>query len=450
MIPRRYVIAVGKAATDTPAHRNRVVDTWRASALLVVVFGHWLAASVWIQDDGAVAVMNTLEWIPYAGWFTWLVQVMPVFFFVGGYANASALENRSSNRRSWITNRFRRLFAPAVPVIVVWTILSFVLRPFIDSGVLYAGVLNATIPLWFLAVYLTLIGVAPITYALWKRFGIATVGALAIGAIAVDIAHVQFGLSWVAWLNLVFVWGAVHQLGYWWYARKMSNRNLPRKSAVALSVTALAVLIAVTWSGLYPVSMITIPGAGTNNATPPTAAILLLGLVQIGIILATAPRVERYAHRPKVWRRVVGLSGLMMTIYVWHLTSLSVVVAAGMFVFNGAALSVEPGIAVWWLTRILFFAILIAVTAALHVPFARFEYDITPYQHNTPMPAVIVAMTAAVVSLGATSFVYLIDEQSQIHWWISILAVITAAVMSAYPSSWRTRDDAPSIENVMG
>ena len=125
MIPRRYVIAVGKAATDTPAHRNRVVDTWRASALLVVVFGHWLAASVWIQDDGAVAVMNTLEWIPYAGWFTWLVQVMPVFFFVGGYANASALESRSSNRRSWITNRFRRLFAPAVPVIVVWTILSF-------------------------------------------------------------------------------------------------------------------------------------------------------------------------------------------------------------------------------------------------------------------------------------------------------------------------------------
>jgi hypothetical protein len=211
-----------------------------------------------------------------------------------------------------------------------------------------------------------------------------------------------------------------------------------------------AILIAVTWSGLYPVSMITIPGAGTNNATPPTSALLLLALVQIGIILATAPRVERYANRPKVWRRVVGLSGLMMTIYVWHLTSLSVVLAAGMFVFNGAALSVEPGIAMWWLTRILFFAILIAVTAALQIPFARFEYDITPYQHNTPMPAVIIAMTAAVVSLGATSFVYLIDEQSQIHWWISILAVITAAVMSAYPSSWRTPDDAPTIENVMG
>lgn len=449
-VPKRYSDAVDEAVENTPSDRNRVVDTWRVGALLIVVFGHWLAASVWIQPDGSVTVLNTLEWIPYAAWATWLVQVMPIFFFVGGYANAAALEKRSANRRSWITNRFRRLYAPAVPVIVVWTLLALVLRPFVSSDVLYSGVLNATIPLWFLAVYLMLIGFAPISYALWKRWGLATVVVLAAGSVAVDIAHFGFGVPNVAWLNLLFVWGAVHQLGYWWHTRKMSDTTLPHKSAIALSLVSLTVLIGVTWSGLYPVSMLDIPGSDLDNATPATTAILLLGLVQIGIILATAPRVERLAFRPRVWRIVVGASGLMMTIYVWHLTALSLVIAASTFAFNGVFLAIEPGTLAWWSTRSIFFVFLIAVTAALHVPFARFETDIDRRVHDRSMVSVLAAMTAGIVVLGATSYVYLINQDAQIHWWIPILAVIIAVVMKAYPASWRLRSDVEPIENAMG
>ena len=72
-VPRRYSSAVDEAVANTPPDRNRVVDTWRVGALLIVVFGHWLAASVWIQPNGSVTVMNTLEWIPYAAWVTWFV-----------------------------------------------------------------------------------------------------------------------------------------------------------------------------------------------------------------------------------------------------------------------------------------------------------------------------------------------------------------------------------------
>jgi len=425
-VPSRYSVAVDEAVANTPPDRNRVVDAWRIGALLIVVFGHWLAASVWVQSDGSTTVMNTLEWIPYAGWATWLVQVMPIFFFVGGYANAAALSKRTLNRRSWITNRFRRLYAPAVPVIVVWTIMAFVLRPFVDSELLYAGVLNATIPLWFLAVYLTFMGFAPISYALWNRWGMVTVAVLVAGAITVDIAHIYFGIGWIAWLNLAFVWGAVYQLGYWWHTRKVSDTSLPH------------------------MSMLDIPGSSQDNVTPPTAAVLLLGFVQIGIILATAPRVERFAFRPRAWRLIVGTSGLMMTIYVWHLTALNLVLTAATFVFNGALLSIEPGTALWWATRPVFFVTLVAVTAALHIPFARFETDIDRRVNNRPMIGIIAAMSAGIVVLGATSYVYLINEDAQIHWWIPIVAVITAIVMKAYPASWRLRTEVEPIENAMG
>ena len=449
-VPSRYSVAVDQAVANTPPDRNRVVDTWRVGALLIVVTGHWLAASVWVQPDGTTTVVNTLEWIPLAAWATWIVQVMPIFFFVGGYANAAALSKRTLNRRSWITNRFRRLFAPAVPVIVVWTILAFALRPFVDSDLLYSGVLNATIPLWFLAVYLTLIILAPVSYALWNRWGMATVAAFVAGALTVDVIHIHFGIGWIAWLNLVFVWGAVHQLGYWWHTRKTSDTSLPHKSAITISVVSLAMLIGVTWFGFYPVSMLDIPGSSQDNVTPPTVAILLLALTQIGIILATAPRVERFAFRPRAWRLIVGTSGLMMTIYVWHLTALTLVLAAGTFLLNGVALSIEPDTVWWWATRPTFLMMLVAVTAALHIPFARFETDIDRRVNNRPMVGIIVAMSAGIVVLAATSYVYLINEDAQIHWWIPIVAVITAIVMKAYPASWRHHPDVEPIENAMG
>lgn len=432
-----YLSSVDKAVDLTPGSRNRVVDTWRVIALLVVVFGHWLAASIWVEPDGTLTVMNTLEWIPYAGWFTWVVQVMPVFFFVGGYANAKALENKTTNRRNWITIRFRRLYSPAVPVIILWTLLAFVLRNFIDDDLVYAGVLNATLPLWFLAVYLMLVAVAPLTYAWWQRWGLWTVGAFAAAALAVDVAYIRLDVAGVGWINLVFVWATVHQLGYWWEARERSGSLISAGRAVGLSATALIALIAVTALEWYPVAMITIPGAGANNVTPPTSAMTLLALIQIGIILSSVGVVGRFAHKRRNWKLVVGVSGFIMTIYVWHLTALSLLLAVGIFTFNGVAFSVEPGTAAWWLTRPVFYAVLILVTSVIVVTFAIFERDIDTTQHSRPMWMVAAGMTATIAALASTAFIHLVERDASINWWIPVLTFVAAVAMRAYPASWK-------------
>ncbi len=436
---RDYLRGVDEAVARTPSRRNRVVDTWRVIALLIVVFGHWLAASIWVDPDGEILVMNTLEWIPYAGWFTWIVQVMPIFFFVGGYANARALEKRSTNRRSWITIRFRRLYAPAVPVIVVWTALVLVLRNFVDADLVYAGTLNATIPLWFLAVYLTLVSIAPLTFAAWHRWGAWTIAAFAVAAVATDVAYRVIDVPGVGWLNLVFVWGAIHQAGYWWADRE-SDGSLPRpRTALTGSAASLAALITVTATGLYPVAMIVIPGAGPQNVTPPSSAILLLAGAQIGVILASTGPVARWATNVRSWRFVVGVSGVMMTVYVWHLTSLSLTIALGAFTFDGFAFTPEPGTVTWWVTRPLFFAVLIVVTAVLVAAFAVFERDIDTSAHDRPMPVVLAGMVATIVALGATSFVYLVNEDASVNGWITVLAALAAGMVGAYPDRWNRR-----------
>jgi uncharacterized membrane protein len=59
-------------------------------------------------------------------------------------------------------------------------------------------------------------------------------------------------------------------------------------------------------------------------------------------------------------------------------------------------------------------------------------------------------MSAAITVLAATSYVYLINEDAQIHWWIPIVALITAIVMKTYPASWRLHSDVEPKENAMG
>ncbi len=76
----RYLEGVDQAVDNTPPHRNRVVDGWRVVALFFVVFGHWISASIWVLDDGTIRALNTLQWIPGAAHWTWLFQVMPIFF----------------------------------------------------------------------------------------------------------------------------------------------------------------------------------------------------------------------------------------------------------------------------------------------------------------------------------------------------------------------------------
>ena len=192
---RKYLAHTRGLAAKTPRHRNRVVDFWRAIAIGVVVIGHWLAASIWLQPDDEIALLNALQWIPYAAWVTWLFQVMPVFFLAGGYANARGLRkviDGDQRRREWITGRVRRLFTPVIPLLVMWTALSVTLRAFVPSEVVYAGAMSATIPLWFLSIYLVLTAAAPLTHRWWRAVGPMSVFAFAVAAVAVDIARFAF------------------------------------------------------------------------------------------------------------------------------------------------------------------------------------------------------------------------------------------------------------------
>jgi len=431
-----YLSHTRRVAAETPATRNRIIDFWRAVAITVVVLGHWLAASIWLQPDGEIALMNSLQWIPYAAWATWIVQVMPIFFFVGGYANARALQRvvaGEQRKREWITTRARRLFTPVVPLIVVWTLLILGMRPFVPAEVVHAGAMAATVPLWFMAVYLVLTAIAPFTYRWWRRIGLGTLAALAGAAVLVDLARFHLEHTGIGYVNFILLWGAVHQLGYWWADRDAVGRPIEANLGWLITAIALAGLIAVTWIGWYPVAMVGVPGVGPTNMTPPTAAMGLLALVQAGIILGTQRGVSSLAARPRVWHAVVAVSGVILTIYLWHLTAMALVGAVGLFAFGGAAFEIEPGTTLWWITRPLWVAVLAVVTACLVAVFARFEWRISEAPPPKRVRVIVLGIVLTAASSAAVARFGLATESAEINWIIPAAALLGAGLVGALP-----------------
>ena len=178
---------VERIAASTPVTRNRVVDLARVAALSVVFLGHLLLAAVWL-DDGDLGTGAILDLAPWTHPLTWVFQVMPVFFLVGGYANGRSW--RAARRRGepwphWLRARLRRLLTPVVPLLAVWLVLLAVaLAAGVDPAVLRTASQTALVPTWFLAAYVVVCALAPLTLRVWERAGWWSVlGGLALGGV---------------------------------------------------------------------------------------------------------------------------------------------------------------------------------------------------------------------------------------------------------------------------
>ena len=72
------------------SRRDPYPDALRAGALVVVVFGHWMATLPRLVDGRLVDTDHLLAAWDAAGMLTWLVQVVPLFVFVSAAVGKTA------------------------------------------------------------------------------------------------------------------------------------------------------------------------------------------------------------------------------------------------------------------------------------------------------------------------------------------------------------------------
>jgi len=358
-------------AEHTPETRNRYVDFLRAASIMVVVCGHWLMAAPFVEE-GRLQLGNMLDFAPWTQWLTWAFQVMPLFFIVGGYANGVswAAAQRSGNRYgAWVAARLKRLIGPVVPLLVVWSVMAMIAHfAGVHPQTIKVGSQVALIPTWFLAVYVMVVIAAPGTYWLWCRFGMVSFWALALGAIVIDAVAFVADYGLLRWVNYAFVWLGVHQLGYIWRDSRIGG---PLR-ALLWAAAGLAVLIFLVCVASYPVSMITVPGEEVSNSRPPTFALLALGAFQAGLVLSLEAPTRRWLQGLRPWTTTVLVNGTIMTLYLWHVTVMSLIVGL-LNLLGGIGLGVRPNTVSWWSSRPLWIAFLGVILLVFIAVFGRFE-----------------------------------------------------------------------------
>jgi peptidoglycan/LPS O-acetylase OafA/YrhL len=373
--------------------RDLTLDLARVFCVLLVVVIHLLFIGVGRDADGGLVISRPLE---EQGWFdaaTWIGQIMPLFFVVGGFASITAW--RSSVRRGgtaadYVKTRVLRLAQPALPlflfyVVVIGGATLLAIAPELVATV----VVGAGAPLWFIAAYTLCQALIPVMVRLHERAAWPTLGVLLLGVIVVDAARFGLDVKQLGYLNMVFVWLLVQQLGFWyadgWFARRRWWQ------LVALVVACYAGLAALTFVGPYNTDML-------DMLNPPTLPLVLLGLAQACTLRLLRPALAKLMSTHAA-RAVVYLVGTrLMTIYLWHLPVIIILAGVGLLI-PGA--SPEPASPAWWWSRILVYLLVLGVLFALSLVVGRWEQPI----EAGPTPPIWVVVIAAVLTFVPTFLV---------------------------------------------
>jgi hypothetical protein len=340
--------------------RNHAVDFYRVSGVVLIVLGHWLAGAV-TYSDGSFGRQNPLVDQPWTQWLTWLFQAVPTFFVVAGYAAAVSWTHRRADnevsRQAWVRRRIARVLGPttvyAVSVSAVVVVVD--IGGVASSTMEYAGWAVA-MHLWFLAVYLMVVSLTPIGIAGQRRWGLLVPMALAIAVAAVDAASYAGHIPYVGWLNYLFCWAALYQLGIAWQKGLLAGAR-----PVILAAGSTGALALLLWLGAYPVSMIGVPGQAVQNTEPPSLAMLAFGCAQAGLVISLAPTLNRALRGGAVQRLLARANSNVMALYLWHMIPVVIVAIVG----YPAGLLPQPveGSAEWWLARLEWVLVLSLVTA---------------------------------------------------------------------------------------
>jgi len=346
--------------------RNRYLDLMRVLAIGGVVYGHWLLVSVTYRG-GRLSGVDAVDYVSWGRWVTWLFQVMPVFFLVGGYVNAGSWQAhhaRGETWTQWARERTLRLLWPTAAFIVVMVLaVTAAGAAGVPSAELAEAGWLVALQLWFLPVYLVLIALTPVMLAAHRRWGLAVPVAMAGAAGLVDVGVVGPHLHVVGYLNYFFVWGSIHQWGFAWRDRALTS---PRWRLCVMAAAGAALLAGLLASRLFMVDMV-----GSGNTNPPSIALLGYAAVQSSLVMAAEPWVSGLLDRPRLWQWVRRLNGMIMNVYLWHFVPAIVIAVA--FYATGVMPQPAVGRAEWWELRPAWFALLTIVLVPLVVAVTRAE-----------------------------------------------------------------------------
>ena len=422
------------AVREIPAGRDLTLDLVRVACVLVVVAAHLLLAGVRIGDDG-LELEKTLELQPWFNTLSFVFQVMPAFFVVGGFAAMTGWDSLArrmpeagfADRASvFVRVRLMRLARPSIAVFAFFVVGLGIARWLGLPADLVAGVASGVgSPLWFLAAFMIAQSAAPWLIRAHRARPLATLLALAAAAGVFDLLRFLSGNDLLGVPNVAFVWLAAHQIGFWcrdgWFDRRTRGQLL------GIAALAYAACIGLVWLGPYSWNML-------QNQYPATVPLVLLAVAQAALLRLARPPLAALM-RTRAAQAVVFLAGTrLMTIYLWHLPVIMAII--GIQLLAPQWLS-EPGSGRWWLERVPVYLAVLAVVWLLSLALVRLEA--APRGIDNPRIPGLPAALAAAAAFVTGPMLVMMQGLDLTNGAISLVGCAVALVLSGGRGERRPR-----------
>lgn len=325
-------VPAAKAAAQTPGDRDRIIDAARGISLVIVVAGHAIMGVVSWQY-GVPKVGNLLAAYPWTQALTWVFQIVPLFFFAGGAANAISWDKhveRGGSYAEWMWARAQRFLRPIWSYLVIMGIVAAIVTWLAPTRVAAPLMLLTTQLLWFLGSYILVTALTPVFRSTTPTQGAIRTLALLVACGLVDVLRFFQGFpSAIGLVNFVLVWMVPAYLGSLWAhgTFKKYSRTL-LISALLLNLIINSVLIRL---GPWPISLVGMPGDPVSNMAPPTVVLAVHSMNWVLLVALLKKPLTRLLAREKIWQRVTWVNLAAMTMYLWHLPMLVVLVVLSHF-----------------------------------------------------------------------------------------------------------------------
>lgn len=392
------------------AGRDTGVDLLRAVCVAGVVLLHAIMVGVTVSPAGPV-FENAADGSWWIVPVSWALQVMPLFFIIGGFAGLVAYRRqreRGGTATAFVAARVHRLLRPAVFVIgFAGLALAGLAATGVSGDLLTIAGFRFSQPLWFLGVFLVCQALLPALAAAHERRPLTAIGSLVAAAVLVDGIRSWTGIGGIGFLNLAFVWLALQQAGFFFADGTIDAFS--RRTRAAICVTAAAVLASAFLTGVCSPDLIA-------NINPPTCALLLVGAIHLCLVSLFREPIARFASRPRPSAVSAFVNRRTMTIYLWHMpVLLAMAGVSAILALNTGLMLAAPGSTGWWLGRPLWLVTALAATALAATVLCRFETSAAPAATRS------MARLVGAVSIGTAGVTLLLVVGASM--WTAAIAV---------------------------
>ena len=386
-------------AEQPRGHRDQALDLLRFACLIVVVVLHSMMSGAVLGAEGEIVPTVALSHDAGFTIASWFFQIMPLFFFIGGYASLNGWRRTQAKGGGWSDYLAARLRRLVIPVMVLIGVAGLALAIASEVGVPAELLAEASTrigqPLWFLAVYVGLTCLVPLAAHFHEIAPKRTIAALAGAVIAVDCVVELTGMTGLGYLNFLFVWPLIQQCGFFFAdALHRPVRTWLHWSVMVIALISLGGLVAL---GVYSPNMLV-------NLNPPTGALVLLGLAQMSALRlghawltalvegsasasATADA-EAVAYRARIWNRVIAWGNdYGIHVYLWHMPIVITLIGglgyaaellsgahAGGEVSLSAVMLPEIESTWWWVTRVFWLITVMSLSAMLATTMSKVPF----------------------------------------------------------------------------